>query len=382
MTKSTTIIFTLYAFLLTSCGEKTLTLEEKKAELQKLKKEYATLKGKIDNLETDIIKEEKPDAKSKLKPVEAITLKDTIFKHFVEVQGNVESDENVLINPEIPGIVLRKLVKEGERVTKGQTIIELDAESVRKSINEVEVSLELAEVVFQKQQNLWNQKIGTEIQYLQAKNNKERLEKSLASLKTQLSKAFVKSPINGVVDEIKINVGEMANPAMPLARVINLSNVTIDAEVSETYTRDVKKGDTVIVNFPTLQKEINTPVTLVGQYIKSENRTFKIQMRTANTEGLLKPNTLAVVKINDFTKTKAITAPNHLIQKSTNGTKFVYVVRKESNKDIVRKVVVETGKTYQGATLVLSGLQAGDVLIDKGYSEVVDGEEVNLLKVL
>jgi len=367
---------------LLGCGEKSeipADLEGKKALLVAYKKQMAELKSKSEALEADINAIEKPDPKAGLKLVQTISLADTTFQHYVEVQGNVESDENVLVNPEIAGTLLRKAVKEGENVKKGQLLAEIDAESIRKNIAELEKSLELAQITFERQANLWSQKVGTEIQYLQAKNNKERLEKSLETAKTTLRKSLVIAPINGVVESFSINIGEMANPAIPICRIVNLTKVEVTADVSEVYAKAVRKGDKVDIVFPSLGTQLSAPVSLVGQYIKPDNRTFRIEVQVPNTEGFLKPNTMAIVKINDFTQKNALIIPNHIIQKATDGSKFVYVVRRAEQKDIVKKVIVEVGKSYNGNTHILSGLAVGDKIITKGYSEVVDGEIVNAL---
>ncbi|MCS7004206.1 MAG: efflux RND transporter periplasmic adaptor subunit [Cytophagales bacterium] len=372
----------LFSVFLWNCGGKNqipADLEGKKALLIDYKKQMADLKTKIEQLEADIRAIEKPNPKAGLKLVETQTLVDTTFQHFIDVQGNVESEMNVLVNPEISGILLRKAVKEGQSVKKGQLLAEIDAESIRKNIAELEKSLELAQIAYERQTNLWNQKIGTEMQYLQAKNTKERLEKSLESAKTMLRKASVVSPIDGVVEAFALNVGEMANPAIPLCRIVNLKQVDVVADVSETYAKVVRKGDKVDILFPAIGTKVTAYISMVGQYIKPDNRTFKIEIQIPNPDEYLKPNTLAIVRINDFTQKNAIVVPSNIVQKSTDGTKFVYVVRSEQGNDVVRKINVEVGKSYDEKTHILSGLKVGDKIITKGYTEIVDGEIVNAL---
>ena len=381
--KTNFFILTIAALLLTACGgseEEPKTLEEKVAKIKEYQKQVAELNSKISKLESDVNKEKNIDPKDALRIVETFTLKTQTFEHFIEVQGNVESDKDVQVFPKTSGPIVKKYVQEGQRVSQGQTLLELDAETIRKQIAEVEKRLELAKVVYERQNNLWKQKIGSEIQYLEAKNNMEALEKSLETTQSQLSNAFVKAPISGTVDKFMVNVGEMASPQSPVVRVVNLSSVEISADVSETYTKSVKKGDKVLVKFPAINEEMPVKISLIGQTINEKNRTFRIEMKAPNKEGYLKPNAMAVVKIKDFEKEDATTVPSHLIQQSTSGERFLYVVREEEGKKVAKKVTIEVGKSYQGQTLVTKGLNAGDKVVAKGYNEVVDGEEVNVIE--
>lgn len=377
-----TSILVLSSLYLASCGGGNAatdnSVEGKKKQLEQYKKDYAELKSKIDALETELKTKGASATQVSLKLIETQPVAQKDFAHYIEVQGNVESDKNVAVAPEMGGLIMRMNVERGQSVSKGQTIAEIDADPIRKNINELETRLELAKTMFERQENLWKQQIGSEMQYLQAKNGKESLERSIESLKSQLKKAYVKSPIDGVVDELFMKQGEMANPAMPMARVVNISEVQIKADVSETYVPNVKRGDEVLAKFPTLNKEIPVRVSNVGQFIEPANRTFKVEMQISNRDGLLKPNTLAVVKIKDFSQKNAIVIPTYLIQQSTDGKEFVFVVRQNQGKNMIAKVAIKTGKSYGGETLVTEGLQASDILVSKGFNEVIDNEEVNI----
>jgi len=370
--------FALTALLTVTACNKQIdnSLEGKRQRLLELKKQAAKIKSEIATLEAEIAKANPTSVAKKLVEAESLVAQD--FAHYVEVQGNVASEQNVIIAPEIPGVIIKRYVQVGDMVRKGQVIAEIDAENIRKNIAEIETRLELARTIYERQANLWNQKIGSEVQYLQAKNNMEALEKALATAKTQLSKALVKAPIDGMVEDLMQNVGEMANPAVPMGRIINIAQVEINADVSEVYTTSIKRGDEVIVSFPALNKEWPLKVHMVGQFINPTNRTFKIQMRTANPEGLLKPNSLAVIKIRDFFRKNAIVVPSHLIQQSASGEQFIYVLRDKNGKPTVERVVIKTGKSYGGKTLVEEGLSIGDRIITKGYNEVVNGDEVEV----
>ncbi len=373
-----TLILIALTGLLAACGAEETPLATKKLDLDTKKQALAQLKAEIDQLEKEIAALDTSDPRLKLRRVGAMQLVAQDFAHFIEVQGEVHSDKNVEVRPDINGTVIRRLVEEGQWVTAGQTLIELDAELIKNNIDEVKTRLELATELFQRQENLWNQKIGSQVQYLQAKNNKESLERNLETLHTQLEKARVKAPISGTIDEFFINSGEMANPALPVARIINLNEIEIQAEVSEAYTQDVKRSDNVVVTFPAIGIEVPAKISVVGQFINPKNRSFRIEIKLDNRELQVKPNTMTLVKIKDFEQKGAVVIPSHLIQKSTNGEKFLFIAQKSGEQTLAKKMLIEIGKSYQGFTLVKSGLSATDKVISEGYNEVVDGEEINI----
>ncbi len=376
------ILFLAIIALAWSCGEQEpQTVEEKEKKLVEYRKELAELNKKIEELEGSIKDAKGKNPEDDYRTVELMPLKAETFNHYVEVQGNVESDKNVQIFPKTQGVVLDIKVEEGDKVSAGQVIAVLDAAQLEKAIEEIKTRLELATTIYERQANLWKQKIGSEVQYLQAKNNKEALENQLETQKTALSNAMVTAPISGTIDQLMLNVGEMAAPTMPIARVVNLSVVEINAEVSENYTKAVKRGDQVQVSFPAIDMEMPVRISMVGQTINPTNRTFRIQMKAVNKDGYLKPNSMAVVKINDFTKENAVSIPSHVLQQSTTGDRFVYVARPEAGNYKIEKVIVEVGLTYKGQTLVAKGLKPSDMLVVSGYNEVIDGEPVKGLKV-
>lgn len=371
----------LIAFLLFSAcsGKKNpQTLEEKQEQLKALKAEAAEMQTKIKTLEQEITAVSGEPQKKDLRMVEATSLAAGTFQHFVEVQGNVDSRKNVLVQPEMQGRVTAVLVEEGQQVRQGQKLLQLDSEVLRRNMQELETRLKLATTIFERQENLWKQNIGSEVQYLQAKNEKEAVESSIASLEAQLRKTGITSPISGTVDEIFVNQGEMATPGAPMVRVVNLSNVVVDAEVSEVYVKDVQRGDTVQVNFPSLDMQVALPVKAVGQFINPDNRTFNIEVQVPNPKGYLKPNTLATVKINDFTRNNAVSVPSFVLQKNTQGQTFLYRIKQQDGKNVAEKVFVTPSRSYNGYTLIEEGLSAGDNIITKGYNDVIDGEEVRV----
>ncbi|UZR95104.1 efflux RND transporter periplasmic adaptor subunit [Chondrinema litorale] len=371
-------VLVVASLIMGGCGgpKTSESIEEKKKLLATYKEERDVLEEQIKELEAEIVELNGPQ-KRELRLIEVEPVNTSVFNHFIEVPGEVKSNKNIQVNPEISGVILKRNYEEGAFVNQGAVIAVLSAEVLKKNIEEAETRLSLATSIYERQENLWNQNIGSEVQYLQAKNEKEALEKNVESLKEQLANAYVKAPISGTLDEYFMNTGEMATPQQPIARIVNLASVEINADVSEVYVKDVQKGDKVDVSFTAIGEEMKLPISAVGQFINPENRTFRINMKAPNKEGYLKPNTLAIVKINDYTKEDAITVPSHLIQKSTNGDSFLYTLESKDGKFFAKKVIVKPGKTYAGKTVIESGIKAGDKVIIKGYAEVVDGEEVN-----
>lgn len=366
--------------ILVSCGESKQEKNDittKKNKLKALKKELSELQGKIITLQADIDKEENIDPKSRLKKVWVGEVKTKEFNHYIEVQGSVKSDKNVVVKPEISGVLIKKTVDKGQKVSKGQIICIIDGDLIQKNIEEVKKRLELVEEIYQRQENLWKQGIGSEIQYLQSKNDKESLEASLATLKTQQSKTKVKAPFSGILDEFFVNTGEMAAPSMPLARIINLNELKVSFDLSERYAKDFSKKDKVLVEFPALGIKKVVPISNIGRFIDERNRTFKAEVTIDNKDNLLRPNNMAVVRLNDLRKEKAITVPSHLLQKSAEGDKFLFTVSKGKNNTVAKKTV-KIGETYAGYTVINSGLSESDWVVIKGYNEVTSEEEVNV----
>ncbi|MEM6297811.1 MAG: efflux RND transporter periplasmic adaptor subunit [Bacteroidota bacterium] len=377
------LLFASLIFGLAACGEgekEPKTVAEKEAKIKSLREEMAALQTQITTLEGEIQAESGENPEDALRRITALPLQKETFKHFIKVQGNVSSDENVLVNPEMSGTIIAVNVKEGDRVGRGQTLLQLDDGTLDKSIAELEARLTLAKQTYDRQKNLWDQKIGTEMQYLQAKNNVEVLEKNIESIQEQRSKTFVKAPINGTINEVMVNQGELANPAMPIARIVNLSKVKVEAEVSEKYLPSLRRGDKVTINFPVLNESREAKIDFVGDYIDERNRTFKVQVSLSNPDKMLKPNIVAMVEVNDLTKEDAVTVPTNLIQQATDGTKFVWTVVTEEGKKTIKRRNIKPGISYEGRALIEEGLDGTETLVNKGYNEVTEGEEVVILE--
>jgi membrane fusion protein, multidrug efflux system len=346
---------------------------DKKAELADLKSQKTELEAKIKVIETEL-------GKSSLDTKEAERIINVAvspilaqnFKHFVEVQGLVESENIVQVTPQMGGAITGIFVQEGQIVKKGQLVATIDNQMVKESINEIKNQLELANVVFQKQKALWDQQIGTEIQYLQAKNNKEALEKRITSIETQLGMSRVYAPISGTVEIVRQKQGEMGMPGSPMMQIVNLLNLKATGKVPDIYLASVKKGQSITITFPDLKKEITGRLSNVNALVDPVSRTFGVESKIPNVGNLLKPNQIAIIKINDLAKSNSIVIDQNLIQKTELGN-IVYVAIEEGGKKKAQSRKVKTGINYNGQIEITEGLKIGDNLISSGYQELVDG---------
>ncbi|MEL6254642.1 MAG: efflux RND transporter periplasmic adaptor subunit [Bacteroidota bacterium] len=351
------------------------TLEGKKAVLEAKKKELIALNKEIDQLQTEIESLD-PEMANQVRriPVNTLDLTHSKFQHFVKVQGQVEANKNIMVSAMQPGRITAIYVREGQSVGKGALLAQLDDAVMKSSISEVESSLELAEIMYNKQAKLWEQEIGTEVQYLTAKNQKESLERRLATLKEQLKLSKVYAPISGVVDEIMPKVGEMLNPGYPAFRIVNASDLSLKANLSEVHLPYIKRGDKVKVSFPTINMETEAKVTAVGQSIDPNNRTL-VEVKLPNNR-LFKANMFGEISVNDQTVDEAIVIPLELIQQTDIG-QFVYIVEKnEKGAWLSKRKNIQLGLSAEGEVLVKEGLAVGDKLVTIGYKDLSDGQEV------
>lgn len=369
------LFFIALIFILAACSSKVdnpETKEEIETKISEHKAQIGDLNKKI------VVLEEKlfilsGGTKSGI-PVSVSKLALEPFNHYVEVNGTAEAINAAYISPEINGQVMEVYVKEGSHVSKDQPLMKLNSSITESSIQEVETALELANIVYDKQKQLWDKNIGSEIDYLTAKNNKESLESKLKTLQAQADMALVTAPISGIVDEVFVKEGELAIPGMQLVQLVNLNNLYINADVSEAYLTKIKKGDMVQLEFPSYPDvSMQVPVYRLGNIVKSANRTFKVQLKIENPDNMIKPNVLAKIKINDYSAENALLVPSLIIKQDLQG-KYVYVMNAE--KATAHKVYIETGISYKDQTMVTSGLKAGDIVIVDGFSRVSDGTEV------
>ena len=349
-------------------------LKSKKTELQKLKVSIADLEKEISTLDPDFAKSNR---KATLVTTKSVEKKH--FEHFVEVSGAVKSRKNVLISAENMGNVNRIMAKEGNEVSRGQLILEMDTELYQRNLDQLETEYALAKTMYEKQENLWKQNIGTEVQYLQAKNRKESIERQIENVKTQISKSKVRAPFSGTIEAVYVREGEMAQMGSPLVRIVNHLDMYVKADLSESFIGKFKKGEHVIIHFPSLDKTIESKISSVGQIIDVQNRTFSIEALMPLTSFTVKPNLLAVVKLKDFEDPEAVVIPSKLIQRDNRGY-FVFITEENNEGLVARKVQIERGVTYKNNTMILSGLQGNEVLVNDGFRNVAAGARLKIVE--
>ncbi len=353
-------------------------------ELSKLRREKDSLETIKSGINQSLAKIEaritELDTTRKFALVTTIGVEKGAFNHYVSALGELRSDKNVLLLAESSGTIESVNVNTGDFVRKGQLLVSIDAAVVERNIDEIRVQLDLAKTIYSKRDALWKQNIGSEVEYLQAKNNKESLESRLRTLESQLAMSRLKAPFDGYVDEVAAKVGEMASPAAPLVRLVSLREVYIEADLSESYLRKVRKGSPVIAKFPALGNQIDATVSQVGSFIKPENRTFKIRIDVKNPSDELKPNLIANLEIRDYAQAEAVSVPNRVIQQSPDGKSFVYLFEPSADgkKGKAVRTFVEIGQTSNNRTEILSGLKGSEMLIDQGARSIKDSETVEI----
>lgn len=361
------ILYLSIALFIVACGGKS-----PEAKLAALKTQKETIEKQIADLEKQIGGGTTVKA-PKVRTVGLTELKIEAFKHFIDLQGKVDADESVMATSKMPGALRRVLVQNGDQVRQGQLIAEIDDAVMLKSMAELEGQLKLAEDIFNRQKSLWDQKIGTEVQYIQAKNGKESLERSISTMREQMGMTRIYAPTNGIVDMVMLKQGQAIAPGVPLCSIVNLSKLKIKGAVTESYAAKVKKGDKVQVFFPDLNKEITTVVTYVAKTISPMTRTFDVECALPAGADY-RANQVAVMKIVDYQSANAISIPVNLIQTGTDG-QYVLVAEKNGEKQATaKKVIVKQGSNYNGQVEILSGLKKGDWVISTGFQDVNNGE--------
>ena len=371
-----TLIFALSIFAVSCAKQEANTLEEKQALLGTKETELATLQQEIETLK-DEISEMDTASSSAATVVKVAELKKKSFSHYVELTGTVTSKENIMISAEAGGRILSVPAQEGQKVSKGQILVRIENEAVGNQLAEAKTAFELAETTYKKRKNLWDQNIGSEIEYLQAKSNYESTRSRYAQIKTQYENTMIKAPINGSVDVVQVNEGEFVSIGTPIVRVVDLAKVEIEAELSEQYMTNVHKGDSVQVRIPALGIELTAPVTFVSQVINPNNRSFKVKVNLNNKDGLIKPNVLANLIIRDYKNDEAIVVPSKVITKDLKGD-FVYVASNEGGTQKAVKKYITKGRSSGAETEIETGLEAGDKIITDGYNQVNNGETISV----
>lgn len=372
------------SLFLASCGNKNESVDSLisngdlsaiKAKKTELNNEQKNLRLELEKLNDYIQSKEKNEL-----PVLVTTqvLGDTLFKHFVEVQGNVRTDQNIILYPNYSGVLTNIYVKSGQKVSKGQRLARIDDAGLSSQLAQQETQTSLAKTTFERQERLWNQKIGSEIQYLEAKSNYEASKNASNQLKSQLARTVITAPFSGVVDNVIADQGQVVNQGQTeVIRLVNLENMYVKASIPENYSTSIKKGTEVMVNLSSINQDYKGIVRQVGNYINPDNRTFDVEIEIPNKDGFVKPNLIATVKVNDYTSENTITIPDNILQENSNGETIAYVY--EAVNDSVgtaKKVILELGSSYQNNIEVKSGLNAGDIIILEGAKSIRDGQRV------
>lgn len=363
---------------LASCNQATKDTSKIEKQISEYETQISDLKTKISDLTSQLPKDVKEESNKTLVGIN--TLEYTNFTHYLEVTGNVEPQLEAFISPEINGLIKSISVYEGDYVKKGHLLANIDTDMIRNSIEEIKTQLDLSKTIFNKQKELWDLNIGSEIQFLQAKTNKEALENKLNSLNTQLSMASIKAPFDGYVETVYQKIGEIGSPGRQLFHLVNLTDLKVTANVSESYIPFVHKGDKVTIYFPTFpDMSINAKIDVIGAVINPNNRTLEIQIPITNTDKLLKPNIISNIKLIDYTNDSALIVPSIVIKNDANNKNYIYITEERNGNVYAKKTFVKTGKSYGNQTMITDGIKAGDNVIVQGYNIVKNSSMVKVI---
>lgn len=371
-------IYISFLLLLAACGSGD-SLEAKKSQLATLNTQLEETKQQIAALQKEIALLDTSEIIRKPKLISTMLVEPRPFNHYIDVQGVVESNENISVQPGMPGVVTAVYVKEGDAVTMGQILGETDNRAMKENIAQLQTNLDFAKATYEKQQRLWNQKIGSEIQYMQAKTQYESLQNSIEALKAQLEMTRMKAPISGSVDQVNVKVGEYAAPGiMGAFNVVNFNKMKVTAKVADSYIDKVKTGNPVRIYLSDLDKTIEGNISFVSKVVNSMSRTFLVEINLGKTENNIRPNMLANLSINDDQLDSVIVIPSNLVQKDSDGNN--YVITAQGNKDQMKaiKVSVKTGLSYGDQVVINEGLEPMTKLVTSGYQEVVNGQAITV----
>ncbi len=381
------VLYISLTLMLIACGGKEPSVSEiiNSKDIKAIRTKKKELNTKIKELKTEISKLsdaiEQIDPNKKVPLVTTIKVKDTLFKHFVELQGNVETKQNLVLMPEYSGILSQIFVTEGQYVNKGQTLARIDDGGLSQQLAQMQIQADLAKTTFERQQRLWNQKIGSEIQFLQAKTNFEAQNKAIEQMRKNLAKTTIKAPFNGRVDDIITEKGAVVAPGQtPVLRIVSLNNMYIKASVPERYISSIKKNTDVTVEIPVLNQTTSATIRQAGNFINPASRTYDIEVAVSNKKGNIKPNLTARLKINDYTNAKALLIPQNLISENAAGEQYVYTISKNSkNETIAKQKTIRTGKSQGDLIEIVSGIKANDQLISEGARSVKNNQVIDVL---
>lgn len=351
--------------------------EDKNAKLDKLKSEYEKLGNEIKTLESEIKNNGDSTSVISSSKIATLVIKKSPFNHYIEVQGRIDGSDNVIATSKTLGVVTKVNVKEGDAVQKGQVLAELDAQVMTQTLEELNTSLVFVKDLYEKQKALWDQKIGSEVQYLSAKNNYEGMQNRINTIKEQAEMYKIISPISGTIEEAPLKVGQSMAPGLIAFRVINFSMVKVVSEVSESYATNIKKGNEVKISFPDVNKEFSAKIDFTSRFINPTNRTFTIESYLKPGDIEYRANMITIMKILDYNNDSAIVLPVNLIQSDSKG-QFVWVAQKQVKGYKAVKNIVTQGKSYNGLTEILTGINEGDIVLTSNLFDLQEGKEIEL----
>lgn len=382
------VYISLLSLLITSCGGDSKTasvdkaIESKnvatiKATRAEIQKQYDAIGAELAKLDLAIAE---LDTVKKVALVSTAIVKDTTFTHYIDIQGNVDTRQNLIIYPEFSGVLSQVYVKTGQKVSKGQTLAKIDDGGLSNQLAQMETQAALAKTTFERQKNLWDKKIGSEIQYLQAKTNYEAQMKAVAQMKAQVAKTVVRAPFSGIIDEVITDKGQVVGSGQQLMRIVNLSDMYVSANIPESFIGKIKVGAIVDVQIKSIGKTYQGRVRQVGNYINPNNRNFSIEVAVPNKDNLLRPNQVAVLKIEDYKKPNAILVPESIVTENAAGEKIIYTVDTSSKEPKAVKKTITIGLTSGSNVEVKSGLNKGETIIIEGARSIQNGDQVEILK--
>ena len=380
MKNRNTIIISILTLAVSACGgKKAGSLEEKKGELASIRKEISSLQERARALETEIAKLDTSAADGKLKLVEVLDVKPELFRGYVEVQGTVDAEQSTIATAQMPGVITRVAVAVGQQVSAGQVLAEIDNSLMKQQVAQAQQQVDFLTTLYLKQKSLWEKGIGTEVQFLSSKNQKEAMEKNLAAAKEQLNMSYIKSQISGTIESVDVKIGQTAAPGMPLFRVVNMRGVKVVSSIAETYVSKIHKGDAVKIHFPDLKKDKEGSISFVSRVIDPMNRSFRCEAKLADASDL-RPNMLAVVKVTDYEQKNAIAVPVNVIQNTGTGAEVFVIENPKGNQWTAKHRSVKIGRNSGEKVEILDGLKAGDRIITNGFQGLSDGQVVQIIE--
>lgn len=370
------IYISVASITLIGCSGEKSSLDKLKSEKEKLLTELSEINTKLSDIDTKI-KEMDTTQVKELPKVSTIDVKDTVFEHFFEVQGAVKANKNVMVLPEVGGIIRSLRVKEGDYVNKGQVIATFDSDVIASNQKELQEQLNVAEYMYEKQKTLFEKGVGTEMALKQAEGQYLSLKQTLSTMNTQKGKFTLVAPFSGYVETVFPVVGQLAGPSTPIIQLVDLSDMKVTADISETYLGNIKSGSKVVLFYPAIKEEVkNLRISRIGKFVNPVNRTINVDVdlidKIENEKMNVIPNMMVEIKINDYIDSSAYVLPSRVIMKNAQNKPFVYVL--EDGK--AQEKEVETSKSYKGFTQILGGIEKGIKVIDRGSRSIINGQEV------